>query len=29
MYNSAAEVDTIEEQAPEKRPFHFDLVGLA
>lgn len=29
MYNSAVEVDAIEEQAPEKRPFHFDLVGLA
>lgn len=29
MFNSAVQVDEIEEQAPEKRPFHFDLVGLA
>ena len=29
MYNSAVEVDQVEEQAPEQRPFHFDLVGLA
>lgn len=29
MFNSAVDADSIEEQAPEKRPFHFDLVGLA
>jgi hypothetical protein len=29
MFQNAAEVENVENMEPEKRPFHFDLVGLA
>ena len=29
MFQNAVEVENVEAMAPEKRPHHFDLVGLA
>jgi hypothetical protein len=29
MFQNAVEVENVENMLPEKRPFHFDLVGLA
>jgi len=29
MFQNAVEIENVENMEPEKRPFHFDLVGLA
>lgn len=29
MFQNAADVENVENMEPEKRRFHFDLVGLA